>query len=124
LLKYVIWGFVALVLLIVAFVGYGTYWHEYDFKDPQTVASFKEKYNDNCLALYRSRMSKSGKSVGADQLDKIDAACSCVRDGMAEALSKRAAITGAELANLLTTDPELKAISASCSAKAGIEEPL
>ena len=123
-MKYVIWGFVALVLLVVAVIGYGTFGYKYDFKDPQVSGNFKEKYNDNCIALYKKRATKSGKTVGDDQFDKLDQACSCVRDGVVDALAKRAAVTGAEIAELMQSDPELKSISQSCSAKFGIEEPL
>jgi hypothetical protein len=123
-MKYLIWGIVGLVLVVVGVVGYGTYWHKYDFSDPQVAAGFKEKYNDNCMALYKQRAAKSGKSVDEAQLAKLEQACSCVRDGVVDLLAKRGPTTGIEVADLMQNDPEMKAVSKSCSEKFGIEEPL
>ena len=127
-MKYVLRALIGVIVLGVVLVGgvvvYGTYWYKYDFKAPQVAASFKEKYNQNCLALYKKRATKNGQTVGDDQLDKLDQACSCVRDGMVDALAKRPALTGSEVADLMQNDPELKSVSQSCSTKFGIQEPL
>ena len=124
MLKYAIWGIVGLVLIVVGVVAYGTYWYEYDFSNPQVAANFKEKYNDNCMALYKKRAMKSGKSISEDELNRLEQACSCVRDGVVAALAKHAALTGAEVAELMQNDPEVNAVSKSCTEKFGIQEPL
>ena len=126
-MKIALWAIGGLIAIIVVVMGVGAYWAtsvKVDFKDQIVAGKFKETFSANCIATYQQRASKAGKSVPGDQLDKLDQACACWRDGVVAALAKREPMTAMQIANMLGTDPELKAIAQSCSTQSGIQEPL
>ena len=125
-MKYVLWGFVGLVVLVVAAVVGGGYWFanvKVDFSDPQMAGKFKESFNANCVANFQKRLSQSGAAASEDLLAKADDACSCARDGVVTALAKRQPMTVAELATAMSQDPEIAGITKACSMKIGIANP-
>jgi hypothetical protein len=126
-MKYVLWAIGGIVAIIVVVMGVGAYWAtsvKVDFKDQIVAGKFKETFNANCIATYQQRAKNAGKSAPGEQLDKLDQACACWRDGVVAALAKRDPMTAMQIASMLGTDPELKAIAQSCSTQSGIEEPL
>ena len=125
-MKYVFWGLIGLVVLGVVVVGGGAYWLanvEVDFKDPQMVGKFTETYAKNCVATYERHLSKAGTTPTEEQLTAAEAACKCARDPVIAALAKRPVMTVSELAGTMSTDPEIIAITKSCSEAAGIAAP-
>ena len=125
-MKYVFWGIVTLVVLGVVVVGGGAYWLaniEVDFKDPQMVSKFTETYSKNCVATYQKQLTKAGTPPTEEQLTGAEAACKCARDPVIAALAKRPVMTVSELAVTMASDPEILAITKSCSEAAGIAAP-
>ncbi|HVM82286.1 MAG TPA: hypothetical protein VMW18_00250 [Candidatus Binatia bacterium] len=125
-MKYVVWGIAALVVIVAVIIGGGYVWithHEVDFKDAQTAANFKESFNTNCLAIFQKRAGKNGATPSQDDLDKVDQACSCARDGIVEALARREPLTVVELTSVMQGDPEIKGITNACAAQFGIATP-
>ena len=122
-MKYVLWAIVGLVAVVVAFLGVGYYWTTHakvDFASPQIAGNFKETFNKNCIATAQKRASQGGVTLNAEQLDKLDKACSCARDAIVAALAKRPPMTVMEMAEVIQNDPEIKTITASCSAQVGL----
>jgi hypothetical protein len=125
-MKYVFWGLVGLVVLGVVVVGGGAYWLanvEVDFKDPQMVGKFTETFTKNCVGTYKQRITKAGTPPTDEQLIAAEAACKCARDPVIAALAKRPVMTVSELAGTMSTDPEITAITKTCSEAAGIANP-
>jgi len=126
-MKYVLWAIGGIIVIIVVVMGVAAYWATsvpVDFKDQIVAGKFKETFAANCIATYRQRASKAGKTVADDQVSKLDDACACWRDGVVAALAKREPMTAVQIASLLGSDPELKTIAQGCSTQSGIEEPL
>jgi hypothetical protein len=126
-MKIALWAIGGIVAIIIVVMGVGAYWATsvtVDFKDPAVAGKFKDTFAANCTATYQQRASKAGKTVTDDQLGKLDQACACWRDGVVAALAKREPMTAMQIAGLMSSDPELKAIAQSCSTQSGIEEPL
>jgi hypothetical protein len=126
-MKIALWAIGGVIAIIVVLFGVGAYWAttmKVDFKDQAVAGKFKETFNANCVATYTQRAKKAGKTVGNDDLVKLDQACSCWRDGVVNALAKREPMTAMQIANVLGGDPELRAVSQSCSTQSGISEPL
>ena len=126
-MKYVFWGLVGLIVLGVVVVGGGAYWlanMKVDFKDPQMVGKFTETFTKNCVATYQKQLTKAGATPTAEQLVGAEAACKCARDPVIAALAKRPVMTVSELAGTMSNDPEITAITKSCSEAAGIAAPL
>ena len=122
-MKYVLWVIGGIIAIIVVVMGVGAYWAtsvKVDFKDQIVAGKFKETFNANCIATYQQRASKAGKPISGDQLDKLDQACACWRDGVVAALAKREPMTAMEIANIMSSDPELKTIAQGCSTQSGI----
>jgi hypothetical protein len=125
-MKYVFWGIVGLIVLgVVVFGGFAYYVAstEVDFKNPQTVENFNETYIQNCVSTYKQQLTKAGAPPTEEQLIAAEAACKCARDPVVTALAKRPVMTVAELAGIMTTDPEILGITKTCSAAAGIATP-
>jgi hypothetical protein len=125
-MKYVFWGLVGLIVLGVVVVGGGAYWlanMKVDFKDPQMVGKFTETFTKNCVATYQKQLTKAGATPTAEQLVGAEAACKCARDPVIAALAKRPVMTVSELAGTMSNDPEIIAITKSCSEAAGIAAP-
>lgn len=125
-MKVVFWGIVVLVVLGVVVVGGGAYWLanvEVDFKDPQMVGKFTETFTKNCVSTYKQQLTKAGTAPTEEQLIAAEAACKCARDPVVAALAKRPVMTVSELAGTMSTDPEITAITKSCSEAAGIVNP-
>jgi hypothetical protein len=125
-MKYVFWGLVGLIVLGVVVVGGGAYWlanMKVDFKDPQMVGKFTETYGKNCVATYQKQLTKAGTPPTEEQLIGAEAACKCARDPVIAALAKRPVMTVSELAGTMSNDPEIIAITKSCSEAAGIAAP-
>ncbi|MES1150519.1 MAG: hypothetical protein ABUL54_01390 [Dongia sp.] len=126
-MKIALWAIGGVIAIIILVFGVGAYWAtsvKVDFNDQSVAGQFKQTFNANCTATYTQRAAKAGKAVVADQLTKLDQACSCWRDGVVATLAKRAPMTAMQIAGLLGSDPELKAIAQNCSTQSGIEEPL
>jgi hypothetical protein len=124
--KYVLWGIVGLVAIVVAFLGVGYYWTTHakvDFKDPQVAGNFKQTFNDNCVHTAQNRAKQSGATLTAEQLDKLSQACTCTRDAVVDSLSKREPMTVMEIAEAVQNDPEIKRIGDSCIAQFGLTNP-
>ncbi|GAB2178966.1 hypothetical protein [Dongia sp. agr-C8] len=125
-MKYIFWGIVILVVLGVVVVGGGAYWLaniDVDFKDPQMVGKFSETYGKNCVATYQKQLTKAGTPPTPEQLVAAEAACKCARDPVIAALAKRPTMTVSELAGTMATDPEILAITKTCSEAAGLSAP-
>jgi len=125
-MKYVFWGLLALIVLVVIVVGGGAYWLaniEVDFKDPQMVGKFTETYSKNCVATYQKQLTKAGTPPSEEQLVSAEAACKCARDPVIAALAKRPVMTVTQLASTMSTDPEILGITKSCAEAAGIANP-
>ena len=126
-MKIALWGFLGILVIIVAVMGVGAYWAssvKVDFKDPAVAGKFKETFAANCTATYQQRASKAGQPVAGDQLSKLDQACACWRDGVMPALAKRNPMTAMQLASVISSDPELRTIAHGCFTQAGIEDNL
>ena len=126
-MKYVIWGIVGLMVLVVVAIGGGAYWvahYKVDFKDPQVVAKFKESFNSTCIANFQKELAKKSATPAPEvDLAKIDEVCTCARDGVVDAFAKRDGMTVTELATAMGSDPEIVGITNACSAKLGIANP-
>ena len=125
-MKYLFWIIIGLVVLGVVLVGGGAYWLsnvEVDFKNPQLVGKFSETFAANCVATYQKQLTKAGAPPTEEQLIGADAACKCARDPVIAALAKRPVMTVSELAETMSKDPEILAITKSCSEAAGIAAP-
>ncbi len=125
-MKIVFYGIVGLIVLGVVVVGGGAYWlasMKVDFKDPQMVGKFSETYGKNCVATYQKQLTKAGTPPTEAQLAGAEAACECARDPVIAALAKRPVMTVSELAGTISSDPEIIAITKSCSEAAGIAAP-
>jgi hypothetical protein len=125
-MKIVFWSIVGLIVLAVVLIGGGAYWLsnvEVDFKNPQLVEKFSETYNANCVATYQKQLTKAGTPPTEEQLISAEAACKCARDPVIAALAKRPVMTVSELAGTMASDPEILAITKSCSEAAGIAAP-
>ncbi|HVY99321.1 MAG TPA: hypothetical protein VHA35_07470 [Dongiaceae bacterium] len=126
-MKYVLWGIVGLVVLTAVAGGAVYYWTTHakvDFSNPQVAGNFKESFNTNCVTRAQKRASQGGVTLSGEQLDRLDQACSCARDGIITALAKRTPMTVVEIADAMRADPELNGIIQACSTKFGIENPL
>lgn len=125
-MKYVFWGLIGLiVLVVVAFIG-GGYWvanMKVDFGDPQMVAKFKETYTSTCVATFKQQLTKSGATPTEEQLGNVESACNCAKDPVIAALAKRPAMKVSELASAMATDPEITGITKTCSEQFGIAAP-
>lgn len=125
-MKYLFYGIAGLIVLVVVVIGGGAYWLsniKVDFKDPQMVGKFTETFTKNCVATYQKQLTKAGATPTAEQLVGAEAACKCARDPVIAALAKRPVMTVSELAGTMSTDPEILAITKSCSEAAGIAAP-
>jgi len=108
-------------------MGVGAYWAtsvKVDFKDPATASQYHQTFADNCVATYTQHANKIGKPVADDQLGKLSQACACWRDGVMPALAKRDPMTAMQLASVISSDPELRAIAHGCFTQAGMEDNL
>lgn len=126
-MKILLWAIVGVIAIIVLVIGIGAYWATtatMDFKDQAVAGKFKETFNANCTATYTQRAKKAGKAIDNADRAKLEQACSCWRDGVVEALAKRAPMTAMQIATLIGQEPELKAIAQSCSRQSGIAELL
>jgi hypothetical protein len=125
-MKRIFYGLVILIVLAVVVIGGGAYWLaniKVDFKDPQMVGKFTETFNNNCVATYQKQLTKAGATPTAEQLVAAEAACKCARDPVIAALAKRPVMTVSELAGTMSSDPEILAITKTCSAAAGLAAP-
>jgi hypothetical protein len=125
-MKIVFYCIVAAIIGAVVVVGGGAYWLaniKVDFKDPQMVGKFSETYTKNCVATYQKRLTKAGSSPTDEQMVAAEAACKCARDPVIAALAKRPVMTVSELAGTMSSDPEITAITKSCSEAAGLAAP-
>ncbi len=125
-MKRVFYGLVILIVVGIVVVGGGAYWlanMKVDFKDPQMVGKFTETYEKNCVATYQKQLTKAGTPPTEEQLTGAEAACKCARDPVIAALAKRPVMTVSELAGTMSSDPEIIAITKSCSEAAGIAAP-
>jgi hypothetical protein len=125
-MKVVFYGIVGLIVLGVVVVGGGAYWLaniKVDFKDPQMTGKFTETFAKNCVATYQKQLSKAGKAPTDEQMVAAEAACKCARDPVIAALAKRPVMTVSELAGTMSSDPEITAITKSCSEAAGLAAP-
>jgi hypothetical protein len=94
-----------------------------DFNDPQVADNFKQNFNLSCIGNYQKRAKQAGGTVSGDLMARVEKACSCARDGVIAALAKRAPMTVMEIADVMKSDPELNAITQTCSTQSGIENP-
>ena len=125
-MKVIFYGIVGLIVLGVVVIGGGAYWLaniKVDFKDPQMTGKFTETFAKNCVATYQKQLSKGGKAPTDEQLIAAEAACKCARDPVVAALAKRPVMTVSELAGTMASDPEITAITKSCSEAAGLAAP-
>jgi hypothetical protein len=125
-MKYVFYGLLILIVAGVVVVGGGAYWLaniDVDFKDPQMVSKFSETYTKNCVSTYQKQLTKAGSPPSPEQLVQAEAACKCARDPVITSLAKRPVMTVSELAGTMASDPEILAITKTCSEAAGIAAP-
>jgi hypothetical protein len=125
-MKYVFYGLLILIVAGVVVVGGGAYWLaniDVDFKDPQMVSKFSETYTKNCVSTYQKQLTKAGSPPSPEQLVQAEAACKCARDPVIASLAKRPVMTVSELAGTMASDPEILAITKTCSEAAGIAAP-
>jgi len=125
-MKFVFYGLLILIVLgIVVVGGFGYYVanQEFDFKDEQKVAKFKETYIGNCAGRYKQVLTKAGTPPTDEQLAAANAACKCARDPIVAVFVKRPVMKIKDIALAIDHDPELTAITKSCSEAAGIAAP-
>jgi hypothetical protein len=125
-MKYLFYGIVGSIVLAVVVVAGGAYWLaniKVDFKDPQMTSKFTETFTKNCVATYQKQFTKAGSTPTDEQLVAAEAACKCARDPVIAALAKRPVMTVSELAGTMSSDPEIIAITKSCSDAAGLAAP-
>jgi hypothetical protein len=125
-MKRVFYGLLILIVLVVVVVGGGAYWlanMKVDFKDPQMVGKFSETYTNNCVSTFQKQLTRAGTPPTPEQLVAAEAACKCARDPVIAALAKRPVMTVSELAGTMSSDPEILAITKTCSEAAGIAGP-
>jgi hypothetical protein len=125
-MKAVFWGLVWLIVIGVVLAVGGFYYltsQPFDFKDPQKVAKFNETYVPNCVARYESILFKAGTTPTEEQRTAVNAACKCARDPLVDAFAKRPVMTIAEIGKAMDEDPEILAITKTCSEAAGLTAP-
>ena len=123
MIKYIVFGVIGLVVLVVLAVGGAAYFIKVDFSNPQTANGFKSSFASSCITTFKQRAEKASVTPTADQLAKVEAACTCAQDGIIEALAKRPPMSASELASVMANDPEIKNLTNACSTKAGIVMP-
>jgi hypothetical protein len=125
-MKYVFWGFIGLIVLVVVAVVGGGYWAanmKVDFSDAQMAAKFKETYTATCVATFKQQLTKAGATPTPEQLGKAESACTCAKDPVIAALAKRPAMKVLDVVSAMATDPELTGITKACSEQFGIAAP-
>ena len=123
MIKYIVFGVIGLVVLGVLAVGGAAYFVKVDFNNPQTANGFKSSFASSCVTTFKQRAEKAKVATTADQLAKVEAACTCAQDGIIEALAKRPPMTATELASVMADDPEIKRLTNACATQAGIALP-
>ena len=116
---------ILIVVGVIVMVG-GSYYvtsRPFDFKIAKNVAKFNETYAENCVGRYKQQLSKTGSVATEEQLTAADAACKCARDPIVSAFVKRPVMTIGEIANAMSDDPELLAITKTCAEAAGMAAP-
>ena len=123
MIKYIVFGIIGLVVLVVLAVGGAAYFVKVDFSNPQTANGFKSSFATSCVTTFKQRAEKAGTAPTEDLLAKVEVACKCAQDGIVEALAKRPPMSATELASVMSNDPEIKNLTNACSASAGIAMP-
>jgi hypothetical protein len=123
MIKYIVFGVIGLIVLVVLAVGGAAYFIKVDFNNPQTAKGFKSSFASSCVTTFKQRAEKAKVPTTEDQVAKVEAACTCAQDGIIEALAKRPPMSATELASVMAEDPEIKSLTHDCSVKAGIVMP-